>query len=321
MSAAIVTIEAEFTQAVETFMLVDYDVMDIEKKQFADDFFKFRQRIKELERRLASILTQSFDDCDTLVGKFKLLESFEGLLTREIIQDELEKKQITLLELYKADLKIVGQIFQEGRVLVDKLDENSPISSNMPPIAGAINWTTGLYERIKDPMERLQGLSRSLQDREEYKDVLKLFNSLRKNLDEFNALKIDEWERGVEENTEDQLNKFLLVREETELAEEGFIRVNFDPILVRYLREVKYLQILDIAVPDRAEKLFAKVDTYRRQTGRLDLIVEMYNNIIATLLPVEKPLMMDRIKVINKALQDGIDKLKWNSDNIDPFIN
>lgn len=38
-------------------MLVDYDIMDIEKKQFADDFFKFRQRIKELERRLASVLT------------------------------------------------------------------------------------------------------------------------------------------------------------------------------------------------------------------------------------------------------------------------
>ena len=111
MSAAIVTIEAEFTQAVETFMLVDYDVMEIEEKRFTDDFFKFRQRIKELERRLASILTQSFDDCDVLVGKFKLLESFEGLLTREIIQDELEKKQITLLELYKTDLKVVGQIF------------------------------------------------------------------------------------------------------------------------------------------------------------------------------------------------------------------
>ena len=191
----------------------------------------------------------------------------------------------------------------------------------MPPISGAINWTTGLYERIKDPMERLQTLSQSLQDREEFKDVIKLFNSLRKNLDEFNAVKIDEWERGVEENTEDQLNKFLLVREETDLAEEGFIRVNFDPILVRYLREVKYLQILDIAVPDRAEALFAKVETYRRWTGRLDLIVEMYNNIIATLLPVEKPLMQDRIQVINKALQPGVDTLKWNSDNIDPFIN
>ena len=111
MSAAIVTIEAEFTATVEQFMLITYEVMDIEEKGFADDFFKFRQRIKELERRLASILTQSFDDCDVLVGKFKLLESFEGLLTREIIQDELEKKQITLLELYKQDLKIVGQVF------------------------------------------------------------------------------------------------------------------------------------------------------------------------------------------------------------------
>jgi len=136
-------------------MLVDYDIMDIEKKQFADDFFKFRQRIKELERRLASVLTQSFDDCDTLVGKFKLLESFEGLLTREIILDELEKKQITLLELYKQDLKVVSQIFQEGKSLVDRLDDNSPISSNMPPIAGSISWTNGLLDRIRDPMERL----------------------------------------------------------------------------------------------------------------------------------------------------------------------
>jgi len=105
MSQAIVTIEAEFTQAVEKFMLIDYDVMDIEKKQFADDFFQFRQRTKEQERRLASILSQSFDDCDTLVGKFKLLESFDGLLQREIIHDELEKKQQTLLELFKADVK------------------------------------------------------------------------------------------------------------------------------------------------------------------------------------------------------------------------
>jgi len=54
------------------------------------------------------------------------------------------------------------------------------------------------------------------------------------------------------------------VREETDYAEEGFIRVNFNPILVRYLREVKYLQILDIAVPQRAAALFAKVETYRR---------------------------------------------------------
>lgn len=67
-----------------------------------------------------------------------------------------------------------------------------------------------------------------------------------KNLKEFEDMKIKEWEAGVEESTDDRLNMFLLYREENPLAEEGFIRVNFDPTLVRLLREVKYLKILDI---------------------------------------------------------------------------
>lgn len=71
-----------------------------------------------------------------------------------------------------------------------------------------------------------------------------------KNLRDYNDLKIKQWEQGVEDDTEDQLNKFLLYREATPLAEEGFVRVNFDPVLVRLLREVKYLLLLDIEVPE-----------------------------------------------------------------------
>jgi dynein heavy chain len=321
MSSTIKQIFSEFQETIEQFCRASYDILNIENMEFEDDFFKFKQRIKELERRLASVLTNSFDDCDTIIGKFKLLESFEGLLTRPIIQDELEKKQINLLELYKADLKTVAQVFQEGKPLVERLDESAPIGSNMAPISGAISWTTGLYERVSEPFQRLMTLPQSLQDREEYKDVRKIFESLSKNLNEFESLKIDEWEKGVEENTDDQLNKFLIAREPTPLAEEGFIRVNFNPILTRYLREIRYLQLLDIDVPQRASSLYAKVEVYRSQTGRLDIIVEKYNNIIATLLPVEKPLMADRLANINKTLQPGIDTLKWNSTNIDQFIN
>ena len=263
LSNSVRTILNEFVQARDQFTAITYDIMDIEKREFDDDFFKFRQRIKELERRLASVLSQSFDDSDTIIGKFKLLESFEGLLSRAIIQDELEKKQINLLELYKNDLKTVAQIFQDGKVLIEKNDENGPISLNMPPIAGAISWTSGLYERVREPMDRLQLLSQSIQDREEYKDIQKLYNSLCKSLREFEQEKIEGWEKAVEENTENQLNKFLLVREENDIAPEGYVRVNFDPILTALLREVKYLQLLDINVPERAKTLFEKVDIYR----------------------------------------------------------
>jgi len=59
--------------------------MDISSLNFDQDFYNFKSRIKELERRLGSILTQGFDDSDTIFGRFKLLDSFEHLLNRPII--------------------------------------------------------------------------------------------------------------------------------------------------------------------------------------------------------------------------------------------
>jgi dynein heavy chain len=50
--------------------------MDINQKKFDEDFLVFRGKIKELERRLASVVTQGFDDNDTIMGKFKLLDCF-----------------------------------------------------------------------------------------------------------------------------------------------------------------------------------------------------------------------------------------------------
>ena len=223
LTSSVDQIFEEFIKAQDNFMKVSYDIMDIDKREFDDDFYKFRNEVKGLERRLASILTQGFDDCDTIIGKFKLLDSFEGLLNRPIIQDELEKKHINLLEIYKQDLKIVQTIFLEGKVLVDRNDERSPIPNNLPPIAGTLNWTNGLYERIKEPMEKLSVLSQSIQDREEFKDVQKLHASLNKNLKEYEDQKIKQWEQGVEEQTDEKLDQFLLIREATDLAEEGFI--------------------------------------------------------------------------------------------------
>jgi len=47
----------------------------------------------------------------------------------------------------------------------------------------------------------------------------------------------------------------------------------------------------------------------------------MYNEILSILLPVEKPLLADRIELMNKSLKLGIDTLKWNSQDIGPFIS
>lgn len=78
----------------------------------------------------------------------------------------------------------------EGKALVDSNDEKAPIFKNLPPISGALYWTNGLLERIKEPMEKLSKLSQSIQDREEFKDVQKLYISLCKNLKEYQNSKV-----------------------------------------------------------------------------------------------------------------------------------
>jgi dynein heavy chain len=122
LSATVCQISEDFDKTIDDFTKVKYDIMKIDNRQFDDDFYIFRQKITELEKRIASVLTQSFDDADTIMGKFKLLDSFEGLLNRSNIQDELERKHIQLLELYKEDLKVVSTIFNEGKALVDRND-------------------------------------------------------------------------------------------------------------------------------------------------------------------------------------------------------
>ena len=82
------------------------------------------------------------------------------------------------------------------------------------------------------------------------------------------------------------------------------------------------MKLLGHKVPEQAETLYQNVNIYRSQSGNLDLIVGMYNHILSTLLPVEKPLLAKKIERINKEIQQGIVEYKWNGDRkqIDPFI-
>lgn len=94
------------------------------------------------------------------------------------------------------------------------------------------------------------------------------------------------------------------------------MKVNFDPALVRLLREVRYFKLLNLEVPETATQIFDKVDIYRVQTVSLELIVNNYNQIITCLHPVEEPLIKDRIEKMDLSIEDGLVEIKWKSDKI-----
>ena len=68
----------------------------------------------------------------------------------------------------------------------------------MPPISGTLPWCKGLHERMKEPLRNIQELGPSITEREEYKDVQKLFNSITKAIIEYEQSKILQWEKEVE---------------------------------------------------------------------------------------------------------------------------
>jgi len=304
-------IYGEFLTAVQVFKLAEYDIMDVESKKFDDDFYTFRCCINELERRLASIIVQAFDDSTTVVGCFKLFDAFEGLLEREIILSDLEKKNTDLLNSYADDLRSVQEILMAGQ-------EDPPIADNAPPHAGAVTWSRGLIERVEEPMTRLKGLGKSVLESEEGKEVVRAHAAIMASLKEFEVAHIDSWQ--VEQSTTgpEKLKMNLLRREEG--GEHAFLRVNFDPALICLLREVKYFLMLDIQVPEEATKIFEKNETFRQQTGNLDMIVNTYNKILETLLDVERPLLQAKMDDIDKFLGKGLKTLTWKNKSIDEFI-
>eukprot|EP00957_Ditylum_brightwellii_P025979 1964316-Ditylum_brightwellii.AAC.1 len=89
----------DFQSAVESFKNVEYDLMNVSAKEFDEDFLEFRQSVKEIERRLGAVICLAIDDCETVYGRFQLLDTFDsGLLDRPIIQEELETKRIDLIQ-------------------------------------------------------------------------------------------------------------------------------------------------------------------------------------------------------------------------------
>ena len=143
-----------FIETRKAFTSVDQDVMDVldpdpeNRKKFQKDQNKFNTAMKHIDKRVASVICQSFDDNTTFSSRFKLFEMFDELILRPKIDEEITKKQFSLLDAYKKDLKIYHGVFVHCSGLIEKQDPKSPIPRNMPASSGAIKWAEGNLDRF-----------------------------------------------------------------------------------------------------------------------------------------------------------------------------
>ena len=313
LTKSVEQIYKDFLVAVDVIRTLQYDIMDVEAKQFNCDFQSFRHDVKELERRLGSVISLAIEHCATIHGSLQLVNLFEsGLLERPIIQDEVESKYIALIRAFGSDLKEVQELFLNHR-------DNPPLdhSKNMPPISGALMWCRGLIMRVSLPVSKLEQLGRSIIDREEAKEVLKMQKTILLSLQEFESQKVQEWGGNVKSISDSKLMLPLLRR----IAHSRELVTNFDPLLTKLLREVKYFLNFGIPVPESALSMYRSSEVFRAWIGNIDLVVSMNNSVLKQMLPVEKPLIAPYLSKFDLVIERGLSELSWRSDGIDEFIN
>lgn len=140
----------------------------------------------------------------------------------------------------------------------------------------------------------------------------------------------------VSATSDEKLNQPLLQFHEESTPEMQLLAVNFDPALVRLLKETKYFILLGmqvsarmigiqtrgcgreasaacaacasthglpfspLQVPESAQAIYQHTDRFRQQIGSLDLVVSLYNKLQRTTLPVEWPLVASKLEAVGE---------------------
>jgi dynein heavy chain len=314
------SVREEFLKAFQQFQSVEYDLLDVDEPRFDVDYGKFRGIVRELEMRMAAMLSESVDDAKSFGNLFKTVDTFDGFTDRPIVSQEWSKKQQHALEAYHEDLILVQEMFNKDRDVVASYP-------NMPPTATSLIWARALLERISEPYPQINNMSKALLKTELGVETLKLYQSLSGGLKSFIHQAHDQWASQVGQVSSEKLKLNLLVKDEN-----GKLAVNFDPQLVKTLREVSYLEILSsfetnedsvFAIPPQAAALFKQQETYRSQLLKLDFITTTYNSFMESMRDEdEKPLLRQELDLFEADMAKGLRELQWQqTEQIDEFIS
>ena len=196
-------------------------------------------------------------------------------------------------------------------------------------------------------MAKIRKLDKSVMESEEARDVIKDYTAFQGQLSDYDREQIEAWGAEMEKSSQAKLKNPLLRSENDVEFGYPLLYVNFDPLLVRLLREVKYFLLLGFEAPQAALEIYEHAETFRKHMGNLDLVVNVYNWMQSEMLPVERPLLSKQLELLDDVLAQGIaphkdlledaipdentpkkkkkkskkKPLNWKSNNIDLYVN
>ena len=292
----------------------NYDPLEPTSAQFEVDYQAFLVNIRDYDLQLGAVAGQVFDDQESLEGYIRVVHAFMGLLSRPMIEAEIKDRYESMADMFTSELDAVTKFY-------NSYDANPAVSKNMPNTAGALESSRQLRDRITAFYEQLQPLGRdgvaafntpeAAIGYKNYSEMIELLRARDKNL-------FSDWAKSVGEKSNVNLNQKVLTRD----PETRHMTINFDPQLVAVLREVKYFELMPedlFAMPDEAQAVYARNETFRQFLGNLGIVVTEYNRIQKTLLDVEAPLMVRELTSADEKLEQAVANLTWNTEGLGAY--
>ena len=235
---------------------IQFDPLDPSPKSklFEKERKMFQTEAEVLERKLAAILVQAFDECYTMESLIKLIEVCGSLLLRPIVYNEIKDKLDNLLDLYNQDLDVVKRLFDDGTDKITTSGVNAlQVDRGFPPVTGALTWIKKMRLRVTKPTEDLPNIDfKDIFETEDGINMMERLNEMTELLDVLETGIFEKWKENVPTEININMRKYLL-----KSTEKGLLELNFDPTLVAALKEVKMLKAMDKQdIPDVAVELF-----------------------------------------------------------------
>ncbi|ETO09366.1 dynein gamma chain, flagellar outer arm, partial [Reticulomyxa filosa] len=130
-----------FNKLICDFKRKGHDLLDDDDTAFERDFVEFTMNNSALENQVQSFIESRFNKVTKIEEALALLEKFRVILHRESLQNDLDNKYMQVFRSYGKQLEHIQQIFIKKR-------ENPPLSRNMTKVAGCIQWSRQLLNRI-----------------------------------------------------------------------------------------------------------------------------------------------------------------------------
>jgi dynein heavy chain len=174
---------------------------------------------------LSAIISQAFEDCNSLNSIFKLITILGNLLERKTIKHDFEPRYVQIVEMLENEMDSTKKIYDEQKGLKLKEDRIN-VHRNMPEVSGGLKWCQELKDRVSKPMELFKKLiDHPITNSEQMERVNKKYKELLDLLNGFSNEIYKTWCSHVGKLSNNNLEKNLIVRDPKTKS----IKTNFDP--------------------------------------------------------------------------------------------